>query len=91
MFVGEPVTDVKYDVQVWGSVSSEIFVEPKLVCPTWSWERRRAHCKGHTGRTGQLMRKRPELLEGPQGPFQGESEGGESQEQDLPVHNSLTG
>lgn len=87
MFVGEPVTDVQYGVQVWGSVSSEIFVEPKFVCPTHREAKpkpgvggRRAHCKGHTRRTGQLMRKRPDLLKGPQGTFQGESEGGESPE-----------
>ena len=34
VFVGEPVTDVQYGVQVWGSISSEIFVESKFMCPT---------------------------------------------------------
>ena len=87
VFVGEPVTDVQYGVQVWGSISSEIFVESKFMCPT----RREAKPKPGVGaEKGPIARAiqgeqgsscaRPELLKGPQGTFQGESEGGQSPE-----------
>ena len=97
MFVGEPVTDVHYGVQVWGSVRSEIFVEPKFMCTTHGEAKLKPGVGSREGpiaraiqrEQGSSCSKDLNSLKGRRESFKGKVREGNQREYDLPVHSSL--
>ena len=97
MFVGEPVTDVHYGVQVWGSVHSEIFVEPKFMCTTHGEAKLKPGVGSREGpiaraiqrEQGSSCSKDLNSLKGLRESFKGKVREGNQREYDLPVHSSL--